>query len=75
MNTILGLTAVFQESDEGGYIGFIEEIPGINTQGETLAETKKNLQEAFELVMDTTRKLADEQLKNTKYIKEPFESV
>lgn len=67
------LTAVFQEAEEGGYIGYIEEIPGINTQGESLDETKKNLQEAFELVMDTRRKLGDEQLKDTNHIKEPFE--
>lgn len=73
MKSIFGLTAVFQEAEEGGYIGFIEEIPGINTQGETLDEAKTNLQEAFELVMDTTKKLGDEQLKNTNYIKVPFE--
>lgn len=50
MKTKLKLTAIFEEAEEGGYIAFIEEIPGVNTQGETLEETKANLLEAFELV-------------------------
>lgn len=36
------LTAVFQKVPEG-YIGFVEELPGANTQGPTLDETKKIL--------------------------------
>ncbi len=43
MKTKLKLTAVFEETEEGGYIAFIEEIPGVNTQGETLEESKANL--------------------------------
>jgi len=37
MNTF---TAVFQEAEEGGYIAFVEELPGANTQGETLDEAR-----------------------------------
>lgn len=43
--------AVFEEAEEGGYIAYLEELPGINTQGETLEEAKANLKEAFSLVM------------------------
>jgi hypothetical protein len=39
------LTAVFRKVPEG-YVGFVEELPGANTQGETLEETRKNLLEA-----------------------------
>jgi predicted RNase H-like HicB family nuclease len=40
------------------YIGTIEEVPGVNTQGRTLAETKKNLKEALIMVLEANRTLA-----------------
>jgi predicted RNase H-like HicB family nuclease len=49
MELRLKLTTVIQEVPEGGYVGFIEELPGINTQGETLEEVKVNLLDALEL--------------------------
>ena len=52
----LKLTKIYQKVPEG-YIGFVEELPGANTQGETLEETKANLEEAIELVMETNRQL------------------
>jgi len=57
----LRLTKIFQKVPEG-YIGFVEELPGANTQGETLEETKANLEEAIELVMETNRQLVEEQI-------------
>ena len=45
------LTRSFQKVPEG-YIGFVEELPGANTQGETLEETRANLEEAIELVLE-----------------------
>ena len=55
------LTAIFEESPHG-YIGYVEELPGANAQGETLEETKKNLIEAIALVLQTNRQLAEEEL-------------
>ena len=55
------LTAVFQKVPEG-YIGFVEELPGANTQGETLDEARENLHEAVALVLDANRTLAEEAL-------------
>ena len=75
MKTQLKLTAVFQEAEEGGYVAFVEEIPGINTQGETLDEAKTNLLEALYLVTDTQRMLSEKELKNTRFIKESLELV
>jgi len=56
------LTAVFEESPYGGYIGYVEELPGANTQGETLEETRNNIIEAIELVIQSNRQLAEEEL-------------
>jgi predicted RNase H-like HicB family nuclease len=56
------LTAVFTPDEEGGYIAYIEEIPGINTQGETLEEAKINLLDAFEMVLEQRRKMAKEEM-------------
>ena len=50
----LNLTAVFQKVPEG-YIGFVEELPGANTQGATLEEASANLQEAVTLVLEANR--------------------
>ena len=52
-------TAVFRKVPEG-YIGFVEELPGANTQGATLDETRRNLQEAISLVLEANRALAEE---------------
>ena len=53
------LTAVFQAVPEG-YIGFVEELPGANTQGATLDEARANLEEAIALVLEANRALAEE---------------
>ncbi|MDQ3020164.1 MAG: type II toxin-antitoxin system HicB family antitoxin [Bacteroidota bacterium] len=55
MNKKINLTSVFEKADEGGYIAYIEETPGVNTQGETLEEAKENLFEALELVLEVNR--------------------
>ena len=41
----------------GWFVGWIEEIPGVNTQGKTLREVKENLREALALVIETNRSL------------------
>jgi len=64
-------TAVFQKVP-GGYAGFIEELPGANTQGLTLDETRKNLSEAVELILDANRQMAEETLSGQEVIREPF---
>jgi predicted RNase H-like HicB family nuclease len=58
----MNFTAVYVKVPEG-YIGFVEELPGANTQGETLNEARENLQEAVELVLDANRTLAKETLR------------
>ncbi len=70
------LTAVFQKVPEG-YIGFVEELPGANTQGGTLEEARANLQEAIALILEANRTLAEESLKGKEVIREllPFSAA
>ena len=64
-------TAVFEQVPEG-YIGFVEELPGANTQGTTLEEARVNLEEAVELVLEANRLLAEEALAGRPVIREPL---
>lgn len=66
------LTAVFQAAAEGGYVAFVEELPGANTQGETLEEARENLREAVQLVLEANRALAEEELAGKDVIREPL---
>ena len=65
------LTAVFEKSPQG-YIGYVEELPGANTQGVTLEETKVNLIEAIQLVIEANRQLAEEDISEKEIIRQPF---
>jgi predicted RNase H-like HicB family nuclease len=67
----LQLTAVFRKVPEG-YVGFVEELPGANTQGATLDEARANLREAVELVLDANRAMAEEDLAGADVIREPL---
>jgi predicted RNase H-like HicB family nuclease len=63
------LTAVFEKVPEG-YIAFVEELPGANTQGATLQEARTNLKEAVELVLEANRELAEESIRGRTVVKE-----
>ena len=64
-------TAVFQQVPEG-YIGFVEELPGANTQGATLDEARANLREAVTLVLEANRELAERSLVGRDVLREPL---
>jgi predicted RNase H-like HicB family nuclease len=53
----------------------VEELPGANTQGETLEEARANLQEAVQLVLESNRALAEETLRDKAVIREPLASI
>jgi predicted RNase H-like HicB family nuclease len=44
-------TAVIETAEEGGSWAYCPEVPGANGQGETLAEARKDLAAAIELVL------------------------
>lgn len=52
------------------YLGWVEEIPGVNTQGKTLNEAKENLKDALFLVLETNRVLAKKESSKGKTIRE-----
>ena len=65
----LAFTAVFKKVREG-YIAFVEELPGANTQGATLDEARANLREAVELVLEANRTLAREEAADGEVVRE-----
>jgi predicted RNase H-like HicB family nuclease len=67
----MSLTAVYQRVPEG-YIGFVEELPGANTQGDTLEEVRENLKEAVQLILEANRQLAEKDLAGRDVIREAF---
>jgi predicted RNase H-like HicB family nuclease len=67
----MNFTAVFQKVPEE-YIGFVQELPGANTQARTLAEARANLAEAVELVLEANRALAEESIEGKDVIREPL---
>ncbi len=76
MTMDMKLTAVFVKVPEG-YIGFVEELPGANTQGATLEEARENLREAVTMVLEANRTLAEESLRGKEVVREilsPFPS-
>ena len=52
------LTAVYRKVPEG-YIGFVEELPGANTQGKTLEEARVNIREAIEMTLEANKKIKE----------------
>ena len=49
-------TAVYQKSGDW-WAAYVEEVPGVNTQGATLDEARENLREAFAMVLEANREL------------------
>jgi len=68
----MSFTAVFLKVPEG-YVGFVEELPGANSQGRTLAEVRKNLHEAVQLVLEANRTLAENEIADKRVIREKIE--
>ena len=69
---MFALTAAYRRVPEG-YIAFVEELPGANTQAATLPEARASLREAVELVLQASRELAERELQGTDFIREPLE--
>ena len=64
-------TAIFRRGPEG-FIAFVEELPGANTQAATIDEARANLSEAVELVLEANRALSEESISGQDVIREPF---
>lgn len=62
-------TAVYQKQGKW-YLGWIEEVLGVNTQGKTLKETKENLKEALGLVLDARRAILEKDCPRGRVVRE-----
>jgi len=62
-------TAVYRKSGKWR-AGYVEEVPGVNTQGATLAEARANLKEAPAMILEANRELAREQERDPSCIRE-----
>ena len=66
-----GLTAVYMKVPEG-YVAFVDEVPGANTQRNTLEDARENLKEAVALVLEANRTLAEQAIEGSEVIRESF---
>ena len=67
------LTAMYEEAEEGGYLGYIAELRGANTQGETMDEVRENLFEAMQMILEANREEAERRLSGDgKVTREPL---
>lgn len=64
-------TAVYKKSGRW-YVGWVEEVPGVNTQGKNLKEVKENLKEALRLILETNRALTNAEAGGQKLTREPL---
>jgi predicted RNase H-like HicB family nuclease len=62
-------TAVF-EADGDGWIAYVEELPGANTQGDTLDEARENLKDAVAMVLEANRELAEREIGGRSVVRE-----
>lgn len=62
-------TAVFEQEGEW-WLGYVEELPGANTQGHTLEEARENLREAVQLIVEANRELARREVEGKSVIRE-----
>jgi predicted RNase H-like HicB family nuclease len=54
------------------YAGYVEELPGVNTQGRTLKEVRENLKEAITLIIEANKELSAGHITGEKIIREPI---
>lgn len=62
-------TAVFEQIGDW-WVGFVEELPGTNTQGKTLDEVRENLKEAVQLIIEVNRALSRKETDGQQIIRE-----
>lgn len=67
------LTAVIEKSNDGWFVGQLEELPEVLSQGKTIDELKINLLDAFNLFLDTNRENTEIENKHKEVIREYIE--
>lgn len=67
------LTAIYEEVPEaegGGYVSYVEELPGAISEGDTLEEARENLRDAVGLLVEANRDLAGDRISGKRITRE-----
>ena len=68
----ISFTAVYLRDESGGYVGFVEELPGVNSQGQSIEEARSNLQRLAAVVFEAERAQSAELLEGKDVLREEF---
>lgn len=68
---VIAFTAVYLKAKHG-YVGFVEELPGVNSHGQTIEEARENLTRLAKVVFDEERARSEELLEGKDVIREQF---
>ena len=71
----LNYTAIIEKSEDGLFVGQVQEIPEAIAQGKTIDELKQNLLDALQLVIDYHREQTISNYKGRKIIKQKLNFV
>jgi len=63
-------TARIEMSEDGWYVGQVEEVPAAISQGKTIDELKANLLDALEMIFEVNRTKLSEEDREKKVIRE-----
>ncbi|MCD4697905.1 MAG: type II toxin-antitoxin system HicB family antitoxin [Bacteroidales bacterium] len=66
----MNLTAIIEKSEDGWYVGQIEEFPAAISQGKTIDELKANLIDAFMLLLETNKESTEKEYIDKNVIRE-----
>ena len=69
---VVSFTAVFLKGSHG-YVGFVEELPNLNSQGQTIDEARDNLQRLAAVVFEEERVQSAELLAGKEVVREQFQ--
>ena len=70
------LTAVYEEvtpAEGGGFVAYVEELPGAITEGDTLDEARENLRDAIALLIEANRELSGKPSRSQKILREKIQ--
>jgi predicted RNase H-like HicB family nuclease len=65
----IDFTAIIEKSEDGWYVGQLEELPEVISQGKTVQELKNNLQDALELIIAHQREATLSLYEGKKFIR------
>jgi predicted RNase H-like HicB family nuclease len=64
------LTAVIEKSEDGWFVGQVEEMPAAISQGRTIDEVKEYLVDAVKLLLETNREIVEKENEGREVIRE-----